>query len=75
MPYIPKKLVKLKDLDDLPIKKLANSPTIASNSALQDEWLEIQFALDQGAFSTTAQIDRAIERQAEIEAIMDERNL
>lgn len=68
----PRKLVKtLEQLDKLKINELPNKPA-SPRDDLQKEWLDIQYLLDGGALISTEEINKAVERQCEIEAIMDE---
>lgn len=60
---------------DAPISKLPNKRNLrVTRGDLQHEWENIQFMLDQGVYVSRHQIELAVNRQAEIEALLDELN-
>lgn len=58
---------------DAPLDKLPNQPKLGylNKNDLQHEWESIQFMLDQGAYTSRSEIERACNRLVEIEELLD----
>lgn len=60
---------------DAPIAKLPTKRDLRlTRGNLQHEWENLQFCLDQGAYTSRTQIEIAVNRMCEIEALLDELN-
>lgn len=72
MPYIPKKKLPFDKLLDQPLSKLPDTKELVKGkNELWEEWQNLQYGLDQGAYTTRAQIEKAAARMIEIEEIIE----